>query len=41
MVSSTLTEDDLTWKNTSLIAGDGALDEIRALEADARAATSR
>jgi dihydrofolate reductase len=33
VVSSTLTESDLTWKNTSLIAGDGALDAIRALKA--------
>ena len=33
VVSSTLTEADLTWKNTNLIPGDGALDAIRALKA--------
>jgi dihydrofolate reductase len=32
VVSSTLTEADLTWNNTSLIPGDGALDAIRALK---------
>jgi len=32
VVSSTLTEADLTWKNTNLIPGDGALDAIRALK---------
>ena len=32
VVSSTLTEADLTWKNTSLIPGDGALDAIRKLK---------
>lgn len=33
VVSSTLTEADLTWPNTTLIKADGALDEIRALRA--------
>lgn len=33
VVSSTLTEADLTWNNTSLIQADGALDAIRALKA--------
>ncbi len=32
VVSSTLTDADLTWNNTSLIPGDGALDAIRALK---------
>lgn len=31
VVSSTLTEADLTWANTSLIAGDEAVDRIREL----------
>jgi dihydrofolate reductase len=31
VVSRTLTEDDLTWNNTTLIPGDGALAEIAAL----------
>ncbi|MGW6905816.1 dihydrofolate reductase family protein [Streptomyces sp. NPDC054940] len=33
VVSSTLTEADLTWENTSLIAGDEAVDRIRELRA--------
>lgn len=33
VVSGTLTEADLTWNNTHLIAADGALDAIRALKA--------
>jgi dihydrofolate reductase len=37
VVSRTLTEDDLTWNNTTLIPGDGALKEIAALrERDGR-----
>jgi dihydrofolate reductase len=32
VVSQTLTEADLTWKNTNLIRGDVALDAIRALK---------
>ena len=35
VVSSTLTEADLTWANTNLIKGDGALDAIKALKARA------
>src|SRR4051812_46553541 len=31
VVSSTLTEDDLTWNNTTLLPGDRALAEIAAL----------
>ena len=33
VVSGTLTESDLTWKNTQLIPGAGAIDAIRALKA--------
>jgi dihydrofolate reductase len=33
VVSRTLTEDDLTWNNTTLLPGDGALAEIAALRA--------
>ena len=33
VVSSTLTEADLTWPNSKLIAGEGALGAIRALKA--------
>ena len=32
VVSSTLTQDDLTWPNTNLIPADGTLDAIRALK---------
>ena len=32
VVSSTLTEADLTWPNTTLIPGDGALDAVRTLK---------
>jgi dihydrofolate reductase len=32
VVSSTLTEADLTWNNSRLIPGEGALDAIRALK---------
>jgi dihydrofolate reductase len=34
VVSGTLTESDLTWNNTTLIAAGGAMDEIRKLRAE-------
>lgn len=32
VVSSTLTDDDLTWKNTTRLPGDGAVEAVRALK---------
>lgn len=32
VVSSTLTDDDLTWKNTTWLPGDGAVEAVRALK---------